>query len=125
MIELDLQKFAKTKSYQSYYRQSIRKMKQSMPGTSSKDQSDKKKETPEYKKGRITDIDIKDDEEYVLYQVKNANDKNEIPKKKGLGSTINNLIDKDKIWYDAKRHVWVMPDGKQNEILYVLRKRRR
>ena len=121
MIELDLQKFAKTKSYMSSYRKSIHEMKQKLSTPGSKEPEEKKKETPDYKKGRLTDADIKRSEEYVFYQVKNANDKNEKPKSKGSGEKIMEMIDDEKIWYDDKKHIWVTPKGNT----YVLRKRRK
>lgn len=118
MIGLNLQKFAKTKSQTYAYRATKRILKQNMPGPKAEK---KPVEKIDFRKGRLSDESLNPRELYTLYRVKDANDSNEIKVNKDYtGRMIEQLIDNDKIEYDARRKVWV---GKKGN--YVLRKKKK
>ena len=116
MIGLNLQKFAKTKSQTYAYRAAKRLLKQSMPGQ----KAEKPVKKIDFRKGRLGDEDIVRREVYTLYQVKDAKDSNEVFKGNATGLKIFEMIDDNKISYDARRKVWV---GKKGN--YIIRKKRK
>lgn len=119
MILLDLQQFAKSSSYMRSYRKTIREMKQKLNASKGSGESTSKRGTPEYKVGRLSDVDIRKDGEYKLYEVEDANDKNERPFKNAKGSILMQLIDAGRIEYNSKKHIWTTKKGGK----YVIRKR--
>ena len=110
MMKLNLQQFAKTASQMIAYRKSKGITKSSMPGQPAKHDHS-------FAAGRVSEINRK--KNYVVYEVKDANDSNERNPKKASGASLWNMMAYNKIKYNKRKRVWIG----SNKKTYVIRER--
>lgn len=108
MIKLNLQMFAKTLSQTYHYREIKHVQKESMPGKPAKRDNS-------FLEGRVTEFSGK--KTYIMYEVNDADDKNEKPFKRATGSALRDLESHDKIKLNKRKRVWVSKSNK----MYVIR----
>lgn len=112
MIKLRLQQFVKTSSQTSAYRSRKSILKMSMPGQTSKvDKS--------FMKGRIDGDSISSRKNYIIFEVKDANDRNERNPKKASGATLRDAIAHETLRYNRRKRVWIS----KNKKVFIIRER--